>query len=254
MNELNEMTSIPGESGAIEAYICQPSSSGIFPTLIVIEEIWGLTDHIKDVCDRFAQEGFLVIAPELLDNNILENLEPTLYKESKSDDANIKHETQSKLRAAMAPNHTKEFFKVTIARLQACVDYALSHRDSNGAIGVVGFSFGGTYAFQLAIHDARIRAVVPFYGIAPDPLESVAKIQAPILTFYGEADSRIISSLPALVEAMKNEGRDFSYMLYPHAGQAFFNDTNKRAYHEDAARDAWEKTLSFLHAQLENTF
>jgi carboxymethylenebutenolidase len=250
---MNEMVSILGREGdgAVEAYVSLPDPSGRFPALIVIEEIWGLTDHIKDVCDRFAKEGFVVISPELIDNETLAKMRPELFAQMRSDDEAVKHEAQAKMREATAPIHTKAFADASVKKLKTCVDYALAHRCANGAIGVVGFCFGGTYAFQLAMHDARIKAAVPFYGSAPDPLETVVSIKAPILAFYGEDDTRLVAGLPRLVEAMDREERDFSYMLYPHTGHAFFNDTNKLAYNEDAARDAWEKSLAFLHKHLD---
>ena len=243
---------IPCEDGAVEAYVSEPSPAGTFPALILIEEIWGVNEHIKHVCDRFAQQGFVVIAPELLEGSgTLERLDPEVTSELRSDSEPARHDAQAKMREATSPNQTGEFGDLTIARLRACVDYAISHYCSNGSVGVVGFCFGGTYAFQLAIHDQRIKAVIPFYGKAPEPLESTISIAAPVLAFYGEEDTRLVAKLPALVQTMEKNDRDFSYMLYPHAGHAFFNDTNARAYNEDAARDAWEKTLVFLHTNLD---
>jgi carboxymethylenebutenolidase len=250
---MKETISIPVGDEAVEAYLALPESNGKFPAIILIEEIWGLTDHIKDVADRLAAEGFVVVAPEIIDKEILAKLRPELFAKTRNTDETIKHEAQVEMREAMAPIHTKAFAETAIIQLKACVDYALTQQCASGTIGVVGFCFGGSYTFQLAIHDERIKAAVPFYGSPPDPLETVSSIHAPVLAFYGQTDTRLVSALPALVEAMKDTDRDFSYMLYPDAGHTFFNDTNALAYNEDAARDAWEKSLAFLHKHLDAT-
>ena len=249
---MNESVSITSDSAPVQAYLSLPDGSGPYPAIILLEEIWGVDAHIKDVSDRFAREGFIVLAPELLsDTGVLEKISPEVFKEMQSEDERVKLEAQAKMRDAMAPISTKEFAEAAIAKLKACVSWLLADPRVSGTIGVVGFCFGGTYAFHLAVNDARLKAVVAFYGSAPEPLDAVAGITAPVLAFYGEADVRLIESLPALETAMKNHNRDFSYMRYPHTGHAFFNDTRKEAYNEDAARDAWEKSLAFLHSHLD---
>ncbi len=249
---MNEIISIPCGNTSVRAYVSVPDPNGKFPALILIEEIWGVDGHIKEVSDRYAKEGFVVVAPELLDESgILEKMSPEISAQMQSGDEAVKHAAQPKMREALAPIYTKAFADRTIAKLKACVDYATAHKCSVGNVGCLGFCFGGTYAFELAIRDPRIKAAVPFYGRAPEPLDSVAGITAPVLAFYGEQDTRLAEKLPQLVQAMKDHGRDFSYMLYPHTGHAFFNDTRAQAYNEDAARDAWEKSLAFLHKNLD---
>ena len=249
---MNEMISIPCGNTSVRAYVSVPDPNGKFPALILIEEIWGVDAHIKDVSDRYAKEGFVVVAPELLDESgVLEKISPEIFADMQGEDEAVKHAAQAKMREALAPIYTKAFADRTIAKLKACVDSRRSQNRSVGNVGVLGFCFGGTYAFELAISDPRIKAAVPFYGRAPEPLDSVASMTAPVLAFYGEQDTRLAEKLPELVQAMKDHGRDFSYMRYPNAGHAFFNDTRKQAYNEDAARDAWEKSLAFLHKNLD---
>ena len=149
---------------------------------------------------------------------MLEKMSPQVFKEMQSEDENVKHEAQAKMREAMTPINTDEFAKRAVAKLKACLDHLLADPRVNGNVGVLGFCFGGSYAFHLAVGDARIKAVVPFYGSAPEPLESIASIKSPILAFYGEEDKRLIEKLPALEAAMKQYGRDFSYMRYPARG------------------------------------
>jgi carboxymethylenebutenolidase len=158
---------------------------------------------------------------------------------------------QPVLRNAMAPMQQPTFAKETIDKLRACVDYLVSHAQSNGKVGSLGFCFGGTYSLQLAITDPRLDACVIFYGQAPDPIDQVAGIACPVLDFAGDKDQHVMASLPALEAAMKEHDKDFESVVYKGVGHAFFNDTNKRTYNEADAKDAWNKSLAFLHKYLE---
>jgi len=136
-----------------------------------------------------------------------------------------------------------------LAELKACVDYLAADPHTNGKIAVLGFCFGGTYAFHLATQDSRILAAVPFYGQPPMP-DEISKISVPILAFYGDEDERLIETLPKLREDMKARNKQFEAIVYPNAGHAFFNDTNKNRYRAEPARDSWEKSLAFLKKNL----
>jgi carboxymethylenebutenolidase len=230
--------------GRVPAYFSAPDAAGKFPGLILIEEIWGVNEHIKSVCDRFAAEGFVVLSPELLPEGVLAQLTPELT--AGLFDPEKRNEVQPKLREAMGPVFQPEFAGGAVEKLKACVDFLLADSRVNGNIGVLGFCFGGTYSFQLAIHDARVKAAVPFYGQPPEPLDSVASIQCPVLNFNGAHDERIMAKIPALEDAMKKHGKDYMGVVYPDAGHAFFNDTNPYAYKAADAKDAWEKSLAFL--------
>ena len=117
------------------------------------------------------------------------------------------------------------------------------------AVAVAGFCFGGSYSFALAAADPRIRAAVPFYGYPPEST-SVATIGCPVLALYGDADERLMESLPALTAAMADARVTFTAQTYEGAGHAFFNDTNPTTYVEDAAADAFARSLAFLHTNL----
>jgi len=242
-------TSIPyGEGKTVPAYISAPDSTGTYPGLVLIEEIWGVNDHIKSVSDRYAAEGFVVISPELLPEGTLKVLTPEVNEALF--DPEKRNEIQPVLREAMQPTMQPEYGKDALEKLKACVDYLLSEERSNGKVGVLGFCFGGTYAFQLAIHDSRIKAAVPFYGRSPQPLDLLASLACPVLNFDGINDVNIVPNIPALESAMKQYGKEYTSVVYPDAGHAFFNDTNKRAYNPVAAKDAWEKSLAFLRKNL----
>jgi carboxymethylenebutenolidase len=220
------------------------------PGLIVIEEIWGVTDHIKSVVDRFAAEGYSVLAPELLPKGLLETLTPELRRDLF--DPEKRDEVQPKLRAAMQPIQQPEYAADAIAKLKACVDYLMADKgvDTTRGIAVVGFCFGGTYAFHLAANDARVRAAVPFYGHPPSA-EEISNIACPVLAFYGDQDERLMESLPELKENMAKNNKSFDAIVYPGAGHAFFNDTNERMYRPETAQDAWKRTLEFLKKNLQ---
>jgi carboxymethylenebutenolidase len=227
----------------------QAGSGKKHPGLIIIEEIWGVTDHIKSVADRFAAEGYSVISPELLPNGLLEMLTPQIQKDLF--DPEKRDAVQPKLREAMQPIQQPEYARGAIGVLKACVDYLMTDKgvDAARGIGVVGFCFGGTYAYHLAANDSRIRAAVPFYG-QPPTMEEIPNIKCPVLAFYGEQDERLMESLPALKENMAKQGKTCEAIVYSGAGHAFFNDTNPRTYRPDAAADAWNKTIEFLKKNL----
>jgi carboxymethylenebutenolidase len=119
----------------------------------------------------------------------------------------------------------------------------------DGRIGVIGFCFGGSYAFALAVADDRIRAAVPFYG-APPSAEEMSSIKCPVFALYGEEDENLVKDLPQLREQMEAAGVDFRVKVYDHAGHAFFNDQNERQRELEAAADAWPRVLDFLAESL----
>jgi carboxymethylenebutenolidase len=241
---------LPAYLSAPDGY--DPASPGRVPpkgALLVIHEVWGLVEHTKDVADRFAAEGYLVLAPDLLAK---EGPDPELVAElqEKLADPQTRSEAQPKLREAMAPLRAPGFAEKTLASLRAGFDYLADLPDVAGRIGITGFCFGGTYSFSLAVHEPRLRAAVPFYGHADFSAEQLRGVSCPVLAFYGDRDEGLVSKLPELKDAMREAGVDFTAVVYPGAGHAFFNDTNRHTYRPDASSDSWQKTLDFLAAKL----
>ncbi len=233
-----------GSTGAYHSY---QDDGGLHPGLILIEEIWGVNGHMRDVADRLAAQGFSVLAPELLPAGLLEMSTPQIQVDLF--DPEKRDEVQPKLRAAMGPMMQPAFAQEAVAKLKACVDYLMGDENTAGTVGVMGFCFGGTYSFHLAANDPRIGAAVPFYGQAPSE-EEVQRIKCPVLAFYGDQDANLMQTLPALKEQMKQHGRQFEAVVYRGSGHAFFNDTNARMYNPEAAQDAWNMTLGFLGEHL----
>jgi carboxymethylenebutenolidase len=214
--------------------------------LLVIHEIWGLTDHIKDVADRFAGEGYLVIAPDILSHGgispeVGEEINRLMFRGTEEERA----AAQPLMREKMTPVRSPEYGEWAVGALKKVVDYVETLPDVDGRIAVVGYCFGGTYSFALAAADRRVRSAVPFYGSPPESAD-LARIECPVLAFYGDQDENLMKTLPEVTERMKDAGVEFDAQVYEGAGHAFFNDANSVMYRPDAAADAWLRTLEFL--------
>ncbi|MGN6445616.1 dienelactone hydrolase family protein [Amnibacterium sp.] len=230
----------------IDVYRAEPTGP-LRGGLIVIEEIWGLVPHIRAVADRFAAEGYLVLAPELL-HDLLGSANGQELMTARNDPDEAKRTAvQPALRELFTGMNDPAFAERTVAHLRALTDVLAAEPGVDGRIGVTGFCFGGTYAFALAAADDRIRAAVPFYGSAPAPADA-ARIACPVLALYGAHDERLMAALPEVREAFADQ--DLTVQVYPDAGHAFFNDTNPHAYRPDDAADAWRRATAFLGEHL----
>jgi carboxymethylenebutenolidase len=234
-------------AGNIPIYRVEPT--GKFKgAILLIHEVWGLTDHIKDVAERFAKEGYLVYAPDLLSDTDIasatKELQADLFNPEK------RNEAQPKLREIMAPIHSPEFARITIDKLRVCFDFLYKDEQAHESVAVIGYCFGGTYSFHLAVQEPKLRAAVAYYGHADMTEEQLENIACPVLAFYGQDDERLMESLPELQKNMETAGVEFTGTIYEGAGHAFFNDTNPYAYNENAATDSWRLTLDFLSRNL----
>jgi carboxymethylenebutenolidase len=237
------------DGGPLSAYRAEPAGE-LRGALVVIHEIWGLVDHIKSVADRYAAEGYLVVAPDILSHGGVSpevglEINRLMFSASEEDRA----KAQPLLREKMAPAQSPEFAQWAVGSLKKVVDYLDAQPGVDGRIGVLGFCFGGTYSFALAAADSRVRGAVPFYGAPPETAD-LAHLDCPVLALYGETDERLISSLPDVTQRMKDAGAEFVSHVYPGAGHAFFNDTNSVMYRPEVAADAWKRSLEFLRATL----
>jgi carboxymethylenebutenolidase len=237
---------IPYKDKGIPVYItCKDEKR---PAIILIHEVWGLNDHIKSIADRLCDEGYMVLAPDLIaDTKMEEVLNPSLQKIIFDEKEKLTHQTE--IRKMWTPLKSPAFAEQTMNKLQACFDYLLSH-DQIGKIGVMGFCFGGTYSFNLAINQPCLAAAVVFYGHFDHDGHEVSRIMCPMLALYGEKDVDLTKGLPDLVARMKQAHKDFSYKVYPGCGHAFFNNTTELTYNERAAKDSWKRTLEFLQKNL----
>lgn len=231
------------DKGEFQAYMISRDEDT--EAVILIEEIWGMNDHIRDVTERIALLGYTVLAPELLgETGILGKISPAIFKEMA--DPATRDEAQKKMREATAPAYSPDFGEKAIAKLQSCYNYLKSKNINK--IAVMGFCFGGSYSYAFATHNPELKACIAFYG--QPPLGNVGTIQCPVLGFYGSEDERLMKTLPQLQDEMKIYNKDFTFKVYEGAGHAFFNDTNIMRYHPDAAKDSWQLTVKFLRENL----
>jgi carboxymethylenebutenolidase len=221
----------PSANGvSVSGYLSTPQGRGKFPAVIVIHENRGLNDHTRDVARRFAAEGFVALAPDLLSR--------------KGGTGTMA--SPDKAREALSTLPVED----AITDLKAGLAYLDRHaKVRRGRLGSVGFCWGGARSFMLAAEEPRLlRAAVVFYGSAPPP-DKLVQVRCPVLGLYGERDERITSRVPEVAEALKRSGKQFEYKIYTGAGHAFFNDTGER-YNAEAAKDAWGRALAFLRVNL----
>jgi carboxymethylenebutenolidase len=228
---MGEMVEFPTNGTTGGGYLA-PATEGAGLGVIVVQEWWGLVDHIIAVCDRFAAEGFTALAPDLYHGKTVPNKEP--------DEA---------MRALMALDLER-----AAKDLSGGLDFLMAHQAVRGSgAGVVGFCAGGGLALWLAtLRPDTIRAAVPFYGIAPNGAEpDWAALTASVEGHYAEHDDMANQEAVASFEARLQElGKEVRIFTYPGTTHAFFNDTRPEVYDDDAARQAWVRTLEFLRAKM----
>ncbi|MCC6169637.1 MAG: dienelactone hydrolase family protein [Caldilineaceae bacterium] len=217
-----------GQDVEIMAYLARPAAGSISPAVLVCHENRGLTPHIRDVARRFAKEGYVALAPDLLSR---EGGTATLDRDA----------IPGLLSNAAPERHVADF--------QAGYDYlqGLEFVDG-GRIAMNGFCFGGGVTWRCATSIAGLKAAAPFYGPAPG-LDQVPNIQAAVFAVYAGLDERINAGIPALEEALKAAGVTYEIKIYPGVNHAFHNDTGER-YDETQALQAWSDVLGWFAARV----
>lgn len=239
-----KMTELSYDGQKFEVFEAVPEGE-VKGGLIVIEEVWGLTDHIKDVSRRFAKEGYHILSPELLSDLHIKEHADTLMLDLF--DPKKRNEAQPRMRQLMAPIQELDFAEKTLAKLRVAFDYLYDQSDVHKWVAVTGFCFGGSYSYALALAEPRLKAAVPFYGHADvSDVEKLKGITCPVQAYYGEQDERLVTGVPEVEKAMREAGVNYNAHIYPSCGHAFFNDSNPFAYNKDAADDAWSRTLALL--------
>ncbi len=158
---VNEMIQLKSGDKEFPAYVAKPTSGEVKGGLIVVHEVWGLAEHVKDVAERFAGEGYVVLAPDLLsETGIEEKVTPGLAEALF--DPERRSSVQPKLRELMAPLQAPGFGEETIAKLRSCFEYLFGQAETKQRVAISGFCFGGTYSFGLSVAEPRLKAAVPF--------------------------------------------------------------------------------------------
>ena len=213
----------------VAGYLATPSA-GRGPGVIVIQEWWGLDDHIVSICDRLATEGFVALAPDLYGGRVAHG----------SDDAGAMMQQLPVEQAA--------------ADLGGSVDFLLGHDQVTGTqVGAVGFCMGGGFVLLLAAQQGdKIAAAVPFYGVGPAIPDTYTTLTADLQGHYGEQDGTYpVADARRLEQQLEAESQGSVEFFYYDAGHAFNNDTDRMGtYDPDAAQAAWTRTVDFLHAHL----
>ena len=215
------MVQFPANGGTTSGYLATPAA-GKGPGVLVIQEWWGLVGHIKNVCDRFAAEGFTALAPDLYHGQTAS--EP---------------DTAGKL-----------FMALNIAQaekdLRGAVDF-LAQQATSQKVGVVGFCMGGQLALFAATLNPKVGAVVDFYGVHPNVKPDYSRLQAPVLGLFAAKDQFVTpDNARELEAAIKRAGKSCEIHIYPDVDHAFFNDERPDVYNRAAAEDAWRRTLAFF--------
>lgn len=230
---------IPVTGGTMPAYRAMPADGGKRPVVLVVQEIFGVHEYIKDVCRRFAKQGYLAIAPELY---------------ARQGDVSTMTDIQQIIREVVA--------KVPDAQVMADLDAAVAWADSTGKadtsrLGITGFCWGGRIVWLYAAHSPKLEAGVAWYGriASPSdelhpkqPIDVVSELTAPVLGLYGGADDGIpqadVDKMKAALAAAKKPSE---IVIYPGAPHGFHADY-RPSYRPDAAADGWTRLLAWFKA------
>lgn len=221
---LTEMIEFVTNTHRVPGFLARPADEGRYPGVVVIQEWWGLVPHIKDVAQRFAQAGFVALAPDLYHGQAAE-------------------EPDEARKLAMGLDRGR-----AVAEILAAAHYLQSlEQVSPKQIGVVGWCMGGALALSAAADSqGELGAAVAFYGRPLSP-DDTTRLSVPILGLYGEQDGGIpVAAVRAFEQELEAHGVPHEIHIYEGAQHAFFNDDRPQAYHAVAAQDAWEKTLAWF--------
>jgi carboxymethylenebutenolidase len=230
---------IPVKDGEIPGYRAMPATGGPFPVVLVVQEIFGVHEHIKDVCRRFAKLGYFAVAPELY---------------ARQGDVSKLTDIQEII--------TKVVSKVPDDQVLSDLDAASAWAKSTGKgdtkrMGITGFCWGGRIVWLYAAHNPELKAAVAWYGPlvgAPNdsrplqPIKVVDKLYAPVLGLYGGADSGIpLTAVEQMQEAVKKAGKKAEIVVYPDTPHGFHADY-RPSYRKEAAEDGWKRLLAWFKA------
>ncbi len=228
------------DGGALPVYFAHPAQDGKWPTVLVVQEIFGVHEHIRDVCRRLAKQGYLAIAPELY------------FRQG--DPAKVDN-----VGAILEGIVSKVADAQVMADLDACAAWATSRGGDPARLGITGFCWGGRIAWLYAAHNPRLKAAVAWYGRldgAPSentprhPLDVAAALHAPVLGLYGGQDQGIpLTDVEAMREALAAAGSRSEIVVFPDAPHAFHADY-RPSYRKAAAEEGWQRLLAWFSAHL----
>lgn len=225
---ISEMVTIPSGHEKIAGYISRPDAPGRHHPIFILHEWWGLVDHIKDVANRYADQGYVAVALDL-------------FKGQTADS----REGAQQLSSQVTPEYSSRVLADAMSWLRTQLYSRLDR------IGVTGFCFGGTHAFRFACQSKAVQAGVIFYASRLPEDELLEKTATPLLILYGDQDGSVPVDQSRKLEAtLKSYGKDVELVLYPGARHAFFNDSKPETYNADAASDSWKRTIAFFDQRI----
>ena len=222
-----EWVDIKSGDRTIKAFVVYPERKDKAPAMLVIQEIFGVTDWLRSLCDELAENGVIAIAPDFLNGQKFED-----------------GDAASKAVSAVTQDQVK-------AVLDATADYALKIPACNGTLAVCGFCRGGGWAFMYGNVNPKLKAVYSFYGAPPQSPDQAANIRCPVYGFYGENDERVNAMIPKAEELMKAAGKKYEPVIYKGAGHGFMRsgepaNPNMREGDKKARDEAWARWKTLL--------
>jgi carboxymethylenebutenolidase len=221
-----EYVRIPSGKDTLTAYLAYPERANPAPGVIVIHEIFGMSDFIRQTTEQLAKDGFVAIAPDLL---------------SRRGGTPASQDSARKLIQTL----NRDTVTLDLDATRAYLNTVRAVR--TGEIGVIGFCWGGGQSFRYATNAPDLKAFVVAYGPSPEPAD-MGRIRAKGLGVYGENDARINAGLPDAAAAMKAAGKDYRYTVYPGVGHGFLRSREN----PDVADHAWADVIQFFRTQLKS--
>jgi carboxymethylenebutenolidase len=226
-----EWVTVKHDGRAVETFVVYPESKDKRPVVLIIHEIFGMSDWVQDLADQVAEAGYIAVAPDLLSGMGPNGGRSSSFEQGKTNEAVGK----------LNPD------QVT-TDLNAVADYGMKLPASNGKLFVAGFCWGGGQTFRFATNRGDVAAAFVFYGPPPEK-DAMARIKAPVYGFFAGNDARIGAMIPDAIANMKAAGKTFEPVTYDGAGHGFMrageapdaNDANKKA-----RTDAWERWKSLM--------
>ena len=224
------MTEFPSNGTTGSGYLSVPASGG-GPGVVVIQEWWGLNDQIKEVCDRYAVEGFVALAPDL-------------YRGKTTTEPD---EAQKLMMALNIEQAAKD--------MVGAVDFLTAHEAvTSTGVGVTGFCMGGALALWLATLRSTVAAVVPYYGVIgwPAAQPDWSKLNGPVQGHYAENDDFASpDAVKALEDELRGLGKTVELFIYPGCEHAFTNHHRPEVHHDEHTEAAWRRTIEFFRANVQ---
>ena len=224
---------VPGMAAKMKAYVVYPERKEKAPVVIVIQEIFGLSDWIRGVTDQLAADGFIAIAPDMLSGR---------GPNGGGTEAFASGDDVRKAVQGIKPEDAK-------AMLDATREYGIKLAAANGKTATIGFCWGGAASFRYATQQPELNAAVVYYGTSPQ--SGYENIKAPVLGIYGENDQRVNATIEPAKQKMKEAGKQYTVHIYPGAGHGFLRQQGgQNGANLKATQQAWPETVKFLR---ENT-